>query len=71
METLKIRVKAKSGKTEIVSKGDVWKVNVKSKAESGKANLEILKFFSKLFKKKVEIVKGKKSRDKILRFFER
>jgi len=41
-------------------------VNIKAKAEQNKANIEIIKFFSKLLKKRVRIIKGLKSREKIL-----
>ncbi len=67
---LKISAKPNSPKTEIIcfdeSKGAL-KVNVHAQPESGKANAEIIKFFSKLSKKKVEIVSGASSRLKLLR----
>ncbi|MEJ2267536.1 MAG: DUF167 family protein [Nanoarchaeota archaeon] len=63
---LKIKVKTNQPKTEIIEKGDTWKVNVHAKPESGKANEEIIKFFSKMFKKKVRIVAGAVSKKKIL-----
>ncbi len=63
---IKIKVKINQPKTEVLEKGDVWKVNVKAKPEQGKANLEIIKFFSKIFKKKVKIIRGLKSKNKIL-----
>jgi len=61
-----IKVKTNQPKTEIVEKSEVWKVNVKAKPENNKANEEIIKFFSKLFKKRVRIVRGLKIRTKIL-----
>jgi len=42
-------------------------VNVKSKAEDNKANDEIIKFFSRLLKKKVIIKSGLRSREKLLK----
>jgi len=65
---MKIRIKVKTNqpKTEVVEKGDVWKVNVKAKPENNKANEEIVKFFTRMFKKKVEIVRGLKSKEKVL-----
>jgi uncharacterized protein (TIGR00251 family) len=63
---LKIKVKINQPKTEIVEKGEVWKVNVKAKPQENKANKEIIKFFSRMFKKKVVITKGLKSKEKIL-----
>lgn len=68
---LNIAVKANSPKTKIVgydnSKKAV-KVNVKAQPEKGKANAEIIKFFSRLTKKKVGIVAGKTSKIKVLMF---
>tara|TARA_Y100000310_G_C20677729_1_gene814066 strand:+ start:2673 stop:2885 length:213 start_codon:yes stop_codon:yes gene_type:complete len=63
---IKIKVKTNQPKTEIIEKGDVWKVNVKAKPENNKANLEIIKFFSKLFKKNVKIINGLKNKEKLL-----
>jgi len=66
----KIIVKANSAKNEIV-KFDygrkAYRVNIKEKAEDNKANIEIIKFFSKLLKKKVKIIKGLKSKEKVLK----
>jgi uncharacterized protein (TIGR00251 family) len=63
---IKIKVKTNQPKTEIIEKGYVWKVNIKAKPKNNKANLEIIKFFSKLFKKKVKIVNGLKNKEKLL-----
>ena len=68
---IKIIVKPKSGKNELIgfdNERKAYIVRIKAKAEKGKANIEIIKLFSKLLKKKVEIVKGLKSREKILKF---
>ena len=67
---IKIIVKPNSPNNEIVSydkEKDAYRVNVKSPPEKNKANIEVIKFFSKLLKKKVSIVKGLKSREKILK----
>ena len=63
---IKIKVRVNQPKTEVIEKGDIWKVNVKAKPEKNEANRELIKFFSKLFKKKVRIVKGLKSKEKTL-----
>ena len=68
--SLKIIVKPNSSKTEIVDydeKKKALKVNVKAPADKNKANLKIIKFFSKLLKKKVRI-KGLSSKEKLLIF---
>jgi uncharacterized protein (TIGR00251 family) len=69
--TIKIIAKPNSPKTEIISWDDekkALKVNVKAEPEKGKANKEIIKFFSKLSKKEVKIISGKTSKQKLLRF---
>ena len=69
--SVKFIVKANSSKNEVVgydSDKNAWKVNIKAKAEDNKANLEIVKFFTKLSKKKVKIKSGLTSREKLLSF---
>lgn len=64
---LKIIVKPNSSKTEITGfEKDKIKVNVKAPADKNKANLEIIKFFSKLLKKKIIIKSGLTSKEKTL-----
>ncbi|MBW2989569.1 DUF167 domain-containing protein [Candidatus Woesearchaeota archaeon] len=66
----KIIVRANSPKNEVLGydreKG-AYRVNIKAKPQDNKANVEIIRFFSRTLKKKVSIVKGIKSREKILR----
>ena len=45
-----------------------YKVNIKERAEDNKANKEVINFFKKLSKKDVKIIKGMKSKEKVLRF---
>jgi len=66
----KIIVKPNSAKNEIKKFDEgrkAYRVNIKEKAEDNKANIEIIKFFSKLLKKKVKIIKGLKSKEKVLK----
>ena len=64
---IKIKVYPHSGKEEIVKlSDDSYKVYLKKPAEDNKANIELIKLFSKHFKSQVSIVKGYKGRDKIL-----
>lgn len=68
--SFKIIVKANMPKNEIVKfdeEKEAYRVNIKEKAEDNKANIEIIKFFSKLLKKNVKIIKGLKSKEKILK----
>lgn len=69
-ELVKIIVKPNSVKNELIgfdSGKEAYVVRIKAKAEKGKANIEVVKFFSKLLKRRVEIVKGLKSREKTLK----
>ena len=64
---IKLKVKPNSKKTEILRKeNNEIVLAVKSHAENNKANLEIIKFFAKELKTKIRIVKGLKSRNKII-----
>ncbi len=66
---LKILVRPNAKKTQLmyydVDK-DAVRVDVKAKPEDNEANIEILKFFSKLLKKKILIKTGLKSKEKLL-----
>ncbi len=67
---LKITVKTGSPKTEIIGYDEskkALKLGVHAPPTEGKANLEIIKFFSKTLKKKVEIKSGKTSKEKLLK----
>lgn len=69
-EHIKIIVKTGANKTEIVgvdSGRDCLKVSVKAPPVEGRANAEIIKYFSKLLKKKVMIKSGVSSKEKLLK----
>ena len=66
---LMIRAKPNSPKTEIIAWDDekkLLRVNVHAKPENNEANIEIVKYFSKLLKKKVVIKSGLRSKEKLL-----
>ena len=64
---IKVKVKPNSGKEEIKQiSEDEFIVNLKKPAEDNKANLELIKFLKKYFKKEVKFIRGLKSKDKIL-----
>ena len=68
MQAIKIKVRCNCSKTEIIKKEkDFYRVNVKARAEKGEANKEIIKFFSRYFKSNVSIIKGLRTRQKLLR----
>ena len=61
-----IRVKTKSGRSEIVKDGEKYLAYLKSEPEKGKANLELVKVAKKYFKRNVKIKYGLISKTKIL-----
>ena len=64
---LKVRVKTGAPKTQILGwEHDVLKIAVNARPEKGRANAEIVKFFKRELKKDVKIVKGLKSKNKVL-----
>lgn len=66
MSKLKVIITPNSSKNEIISKGEIWKIKIAAPPEKGKANEELLKFLKKSLKIKAKIVKGSKSREKLL-----
>ena len=69
-DQFRIIVKPNSNKNEVIcfdKERKAYKVNIKAPAERGKANIEVIKFCSKLLKKKVSIVKALTNREKILK----
>jgi hypothetical protein len=71
-ENLKISVTPNAKQTKLVNDSKdnkIYKFFVKAPPEKNKANIEIVKYFTKLSKKKVKIIKGLKSREKILKFY--
>jgi len=53
-------------KNEINFKDGICRVTIKERAEDGKANIEIVKYFSKLVGCRVRIIKGLKSKRKVI-----
>jgi len=65
----KIIVKTNAKKNEVLGYDKIkeaYRISIKEKAEDNRANKEIIKFLSKLLKKKVRIVSGLKSKEKII-----
>jgi uncharacterized protein (TIGR00251 family) len=62
-----VRVKPNSPKTRIVSETDSELiVEVAAPAENNKANIELIKFLSKKFGKNVKIIRGLKTKRKLI-----
>ena len=66
MEYIKIRVKTNSSVNEIKKHRDHFEVKVKAMAKGGDANLAIIKLLNKTFKKKAKIIKGLRSKEKLV-----
>ena len=65
----KVIVRTKSTDNEIVGYDEAkkaYKINLKAKPVECKANKELIKFLSKELKKKVRIISGFRSKEKIL-----
>ena len=70
----KIIVKPSSKKTEILDYNKEKKainLAVSAPAEKNKANIEVIKFFSRLLKKKVVIVSGLTNREKVIKIIDK
>ena len=68
--SVKVLVKANSSASRLVgfdSCRGAYRVDIKAKAEDNKANIELIRFFSRLTGRKVRILKGMHSREKILK----
>lgn len=65
---MEIKVKAGSSVEKVVEIGDSLVVYVKSRAIEGKANRDVLRVLKKYFGKPVRIVKGLKSKVKVISF---
>jgi uncharacterized protein (TIGR00251 family) len=68
---LRILVKANAHNTEVLdwdAHKNALRVSVKEPPDKNKANLALIKFFSKLSKRTVTIVSGKTSKEKVLLF---
>ncbi|HIH39914.1 TPA: YggU family protein [Candidatus Woesearchaeota archaeon] len=66
---LKIIVRPNSSENKIIGYDEsrkAIKVNIAAKPEENKANMEVIKFFSRLLKKRVKIKSGFISKEKLL-----
>lgn len=68
---IQIKVYPSSGREEIIKLNDnLYKIYLKKPAEDNKANVELLKILRRHFKVEAKIIKGLKSRDKIIKIAE-
>ncbi len=69
---VKVILKSNSPKNRIVkfdSERNVYRVEIKAPAQHNKANIELVKFLSRFLKKDVKLIKGFKSREKLIKIF--
>lgn len=64
---IEVRVQPGASKTELITENSSLKLYLKAQPEKGKANSALVKFFRKEFKLDVEVVRGKTSRNKVLK----
>jgi len=68
--SISILVKPNAPKSEVIGWDEdrkALRVAISAVPDKDKANKEVVKFFSKLLGKKVEIIRGLRSREKVLR----
>jgi uncharacterized protein (TIGR00251 family) len=71
---LNVKVIPNAGRNEIKREGNCWKIHLRAPAEKGRANKLLIKLFSQEFKVKknqIKIVRGEKSRHKIVQIGEK
>jgi len=62
--TIKVILKPNSPKNKIIkfdSEKNAYRIEIKAPAKENKANLELIKFLSRLLKKNIKIIQGFKS----------
>ena len=63
---IEVKVKTNCGRNNLVVKEGKYFLELNAKPKNNEANVELIKFFSKKFKVKVKIIKGIRSRIKII-----
>ena len=63
---VKVKPNSKSQKIEKIKENE-YEVKLKSKPEDNKANLELIKLMKKHLNKEIKIIKGLKSKNKVLK----
>ena len=68
-EIIQVKVKPNSPKNEILGEDEqgYLKIAIKAPAKEGKANIELIKFLSKHYKRQVDIINGRTSKIKRIR----
>ena len=66
MEKIKVVVKINYRENNIEKIDDYYKVYLKARPVEGEANLELVKFLTKYFKKRARIISGLRSKEKLI-----
>lgn len=61
-----IEVKTNCGKNNLIIKEGKYFLELNAKPKNNEANLELIKFFSKEFKVRVKIIRGARSKMKLI-----
>ena len=62
-----VKPNAKENKVECFDKErNAYRISIRAKPQDNKAHIEVIKFLSKKLKKKVTVISGLKSREKII-----
>ena len=67
---IKVILKPNSPKNRIIkfdSERNAYRIEIKAPAQDNKANIELIKFLSRSLKKDVKIIKGFKSKEKLIK----
>lgn len=68
MKIITIKVKPNASETKIISQREnEFTIAIAAPAEQNKANIELIKFLSKHFKADVKIIRGLKSKNKLVK----
>jgi len=62
---IQVKVKPNSKENKIIA-GEIMEVFLKSPAENNRANIELIKLLKKYYHSEVRIIKGLKSKNKII-----
>jgi len=71
---IKVILKPNSSKNKIKefdSERNAYRIDIKAPAQDNKANIELVKFLSRALKKDIKIIKGFKSREKLIKISQR
>ena len=63
---INIKVRTNAPETKITKEDDIIHLDVHAKPENNEANIEIIKFFHRLYKKPVTMIAGLTSKKKVL-----